>query len=103
MGDDAQSIYAFRGADFKTVHEFNKLVEGGTVYRLTENYRSTQEILDVSNWLCASDRCPVVVGNVLVYRDSNHITTKFAEVLAPLIDAAVSPYVEAVRQRTKVS
>ena len=61
------------------------------------------QVLDVSNWLCASDRCPVVVGNVLVYRDSNHITTKFAEVLAPLIDAAVSPYVEAVRQRTKVS
>lgn len=51
VGDDAQSIYSFRGADFKTVHEFGKLVEGGTVYRLTENYRSTQEILDVSNWL----------------------------------------------------
>ena len=51
VGDDAQSIYSFRGADFRTVHEFSKLVEGGTVYRLTENYRSTQEILDVSNWL----------------------------------------------------
>jgi len=61
------------------------------------------QVLDVSNWLCATERCPVIVGNVLVYRDSNHITTKFAELLAPLIDAAASPYVEAVRQRTKVS
>lgn len=61
------------------------------------------QVLDVSNWLCASDRCPVIVGNVLVYRDSNHITTKFADVLSPLIDAAISPYVEAVRQQTKVS
>jgi hypothetical protein len=61
------------------------------------------QVLDVSNWLCAADRCPVIFGNVLIYRDSNHITTKFADVLTPLIDAAVSPYVEAVRQRTNVS
>ena len=61
------------------------------------------QVLDVSNWLCAADRCPVILGNVLIYRDSNHITTKFADVLTPLIDAAVGPYVDAVRQRTKVS
>jgi DNA helicase-2/ATP-dependent DNA helicase PcrA len=53
VGDDAQSIYAFRGANFATVHDFATLVKGGTVYRLTENYRSTQPILDISNWLLA--------------------------------------------------
>lgn len=61
------------------------------------------QVLDVTNWLCTDKVCPVIVGNLLVYRDTNHITTKYAEWLAPLIDAAVSPYVEGVRQRTNVS
>jgi len=53
VGDDAQSIYAFRGADFRNVHAFGERVPGAAVLKLTENYRSTQEILDVSNWLLA--------------------------------------------------
>ena len=64
---------------------------------------NSAQVLDVTNWLCTDKACPVIVGNLLVYRDTNHITTKYAEWLAPLIDSAVSPYVEGVRQRTKVS
>lgn len=51
VGDDAQSIYAFRGADFTNVHKFNERVPNSETYRLEDNYRSTQEILDFSNWL----------------------------------------------------
>lgn len=51
VGDDAQSIYAFRGADFKSIHSFANRVPNSEVYKLEENYRSTQEILDLSNWL----------------------------------------------------
>ena len=51
VGDDAQSIYAFRGADFRNVHSFTERVPGSTVLKLEENFRSTQEILDLSNWL----------------------------------------------------
>ena len=51
VGDDAQSIYAFRGADFKSIHSFIDRVPNSDVYKLEENYRSTQEILDLSNWL----------------------------------------------------
>jgi DNA helicase-2/ATP-dependent DNA helicase PcrA len=51
VGDDAQSIYAFRGADFKNVHSFSERVKDPVILKLEENYRSTQEILDVSNWL----------------------------------------------------
>ena len=51
VGDDAQSIYAFRGADFRNVHSFQDRVPDSVVLKLEENYRSTQEILDVSNWL----------------------------------------------------
>ena len=51
VGDDAQSIYGFRGADFKNIHKFPERVPGSTVLKLQDNYRSTQEILEVSNWL----------------------------------------------------
>jgi len=51
VGDDAQSIYSFRGADFRNVHLFKERVPEAEVYKLEKNYRSTQEILDVSNWL----------------------------------------------------
>jgi len=51
VGDDAQSIYAFRGADFMSIHTFRDRVPNGVVYKLTENYRSTQEILGLANWL----------------------------------------------------
>lgn len=51
VGDDAQSIYAFRGADFKTMHRFTEIVPDSKRIDLTINYRSTQEILDLSNWV----------------------------------------------------
>ncbi len=51
VGDDAQSIYAFRGADFRNVHDFRQRLEGAEVLKLTRNYRSTQPILDIANWL----------------------------------------------------
>ncbi|SEC29656.1 DNA helicase-2 / ATP-dependent DNA helicase PcrA [Maribacter dokdonensis] len=51
VGDDAQSIYSFRGADFRNVHQFKERVKDSEVYKLEKNYRSTQEILDISNWL----------------------------------------------------
>lgn len=51
VGDDAQSIYGFRGADFKTIHSFTKIIPESQSLKLSLNYRSTQEILDISNWV----------------------------------------------------
>ncbi|HNV70556.1 MAG TPA: ATP-dependent helicase, partial [Candidatus Ozemobacteraceae bacterium] len=51
VGDDAQSIYSFRGADYRNIHEFPTLFEGCRLVRLEENYRSTNHILDASNAL----------------------------------------------------
>ena len=53
VGDDAQSIYAFRGSDFKTIHSFVDAVPQSELQKLELNYRSTQEILDLSNWVLA--------------------------------------------------
>jgi hypothetical protein len=61
------------------------------------------QVLNISNWLCGVTKCPTIVGNILVNRDGDHITTKYAQWLQPLFDAAVSPYVNYVRQRTSVS
>jgi DNA helicase-2/ATP-dependent DNA helicase PcrA len=51
VGDDAQSIYSFRGANFRNILDFPKQFPGATVVALEQNYRSTQPILSVTNAL----------------------------------------------------
>ena len=53
VGDEAQSIYAFRGANVRNILDFPKLFPGVRVVRLEENYRSTRPVLDVANSLLA--------------------------------------------------
>jgi DNA helicase-2/ATP-dependent DNA helicase PcrA len=49
VGDDAQSIYAFRGAHYKNIMNFPNQFEGTTIVKLEENYRSRQPILTMTN------------------------------------------------------
>ena len=49
VGDDSQSIYSFRGADFRNIMEFPILYPTAKLIRLEENYRSTQPILTMTN------------------------------------------------------
>jgi DNA helicase-2/ATP-dependent DNA helicase PcrA len=49
VGDDAQSIYSFRGADFENILKFPEKYPDATIYHLTVNYRSTPEILHLAN------------------------------------------------------
>lgn len=49
VGDDAQSIYSFRGAHFRNIMDFPQQFPGAKIFKIEQNYRSTQEILDAAN------------------------------------------------------
>jgi len=49
VGDDSQSIYAFRGASFKNIMEFPRIFPNTKIIHLEKNYRSFQPILDLAN------------------------------------------------------
>ncbi|MGH9940949.1 MAG: ATP-dependent helicase, partial [Pyrinomonadaceae bacterium] len=56
VGDDAQSIFAWRGAEWSNIYEFPQRYPEARLFRLEANYRSTPEILAVANVSIASNR-----------------------------------------------
>ncbi len=87
VGDDAQSIYSFRGANFRNIMDFPSLFPGARLIPLEENYRSTQPILDVTNAIIAPARerytknlftsKPNGVAPILVAAENEHFQSRF--------------------------
>ncbi len=73
VGDDAQSIYAWRGANFANILDFPKRHPGARVFKIETNYRSTPEILNVANAAIAAN------------------LNQFAKELAPARKSGVKP------------
>ena len=71
VGDDAQSIFAWRGAEFTNIYEFPKRYPEAQLFKLETNYRSTPEILGLANTSIASNRrqFPKVLHAVKASRD----------------------------------
>ncbi|RYV51364.1 acyltransferase family protein [Pengzhenrongella frigida] len=47
-------------------------------------------VLDLTDWICPTDRCPVVIGGVLIYRDGNHLTATYSRSLGEPIGAQLA-------------
>jgi len=73
VGDDAQSIYAWRGANFANILNFPQRYPGAKVFKIETNYRSTPEILNVANAAIAAN------------------LNQFAKELAPARKSGVKP------------
>ncbi len=50
----------------------------------------TVDVVDLTNKFCRGQECPAVIGNVLVYRDNNHLTASYVQSLAPDLDSELS-------------
>ena len=64
VGDDSQSIYSWRGANFQNILEFPKRYAGAKIYKIETNYRSTPEILNVAN--------AAIAANIRAVREGTH-------------------------------
>ncbi len=95
VGDDCQSIYAFRGAEFANILGFTDRYPDATVYRLEDNYRSSQQILDLSNASIALNKkqfqkelranvpdaqLPAVLGLKDVYQQAHFVCQRILEI-----------------------
>jgi peptidoglycan/LPS O-acetylase OafA/YrhL len=48
--------------------------------------------VDTSDWLCTTTDCPLIIGDILMFRDINHLTTVAADWFTPMLEAIVMPY-----------
>jgi peptidoglycan/LPS O-acetylase OafA/YrhL len=56
---------------------------------LAATYRA--DFVATSDWLCGTKECPVVLGNIVMYRDNNHVSATMSRYLAPFVQAAILP------------
>jgi hypothetical protein len=47
--------------------------------------------VDTTDWFCTADACPMIIGDVMIFRDINHITTVASEYFEPFLEAVVTP------------
>lgn len=75
VGDDAQSIYAFRGADIGNILGFSKAFPGAKLFKLERNYRSTRNIVNAANSIIAHNkgRIPKSVYSELPMGEKLHL------------------------------
>lgn len=76
VGDDAQSIYSFRGADYQNIFFFPESFASCKIFKIEENYRSTKEILEMTNF---------IINNATYKYEKNLFTNRTINELPKLI------------------
>lgn len=111
VGDDAQSIYSFRGADFENILTFPEKYKGASVFTLTMNYRSTPDILYLANGILSNNRKQFhkelrsVLNEgqppgIAALKDSNREAEFVSSIIAELISEGRPPEAMAVLYRS---
>lgn len=76
VGDDSQSIYSFRGANYKNILEFPDIFENTKIIKLEQNYRSSQNILTLAN-------------EILLKAKEKYTKTLFSTIKSPIKPALI--------------
>lgn len=76
VGDDAQSIYAFRGANYRNILDFPKMFPDTKIIKLEQNYRSTQNILKLTNKIISGAK-------------ESYSKTLFSDINSPVMPALI--------------
>ncbi len=76
VGDDAQSIYSFRGANYRNILDFPRLFENTKIIKLEQNYRSTQNILKLTNEIISKAK-------------EKYIKNLFSNIVSPQVPALI--------------
>ena len=77
VGDDSQSIYSFRGANFKNILEFPKIFPNTKIIKLEQNYRSSQNILALAN-------------EILLKAKEKYTKNLYSDIVCPIKPALIS-------------
>lgn len=77
VGDDSQSIYSFRGANFKNILEFPEIFPNTKIIKLEQNYRSSQNILALAN-------------EILLKAKEKYTKTLYSDIVCPIKPALIS-------------
>ena len=76
VGDDAQSIYSFRGANYRNILDFPNIFKNVEIIKLEQNYRSTQNILNLTNKIISKAK-------------EKYTKTLFSDIVSPVIPALI--------------